>query len=67
MIIGLNMMDEAVRIGLLIDGMKLENILGVKVLPLIASRGQGIKNLFLAAMRTSRQNQFDVNEHPFSD
>ena len=55
MVIGLNMMDEAVRIGLSIDGLKLEKILGVKVLPVIASRGQGIKNLFLAALQAARQ------------
>lgn len=57
MVVGLNMMDEAVRMGLSIDGLRLQEMLGVKVLPLIASRGQGIKNLFMAALQVARKGE----------
>jgi len=67
MVIGLNMMDEAVRIGLSVDGLKLEELLGVKVLPLIASRGQGIKNLFFAALQVARQDEFEIIKNLYSD
>jgi len=67
MVVGLNMMDEAVRIGLSIDGLKLEKKLGVKVLPVIASRGQGIKNLFLAALQASRHDESGFIVSPYSD
>ncbi len=67
MVVGLNMMDEAMRIGLSIDGLELEKKLGVKVLPLIASRGQGIKNLFLAALQAARQTRSDNKINLYSD
>ena len=67
MVVGLNMMDEAMRIGLSIDGLELEKKLGVKVLPLIASRGQGIKNLFLAALQAARQDESLIKIKPFSN
>jgi ferrous iron transport protein B len=47
-ILALNMMDEALRLGLRVDGPGLERKLGVKVVPLIASKGRGVKGLFLA-------------------
>ena len=47
-ILALNMMDEALRLGLKVDGSGLERRLGVQVLPLIASKGRGVKGLFLA-------------------
>ncbi|MCX6067298.1 MAG: 50S ribosome-binding GTPase, partial [Chloroflexi bacterium] len=47
-ILALNMMDEAMRLGLKVDGPGLEKKLGIRVLPLVASKGRGIKGLFLA-------------------
>ena len=67
MVIGLNMMDEADRIGLAINGLKLEKMLGVKVLPLIASRGQGIKNLFLAALQSAQKKANSLNNFKISN
>ncbi len=47
-VIVLNMMDEARRKGIIIDVKKLEKLLKVPVIPAIASRGVGIKELFEA-------------------
>ena len=46
MIVVLNMMDEAERKGIVIDIQKLEEILGVPVVPTVAVHGKGIKELF---------------------
>jgi small GTP-binding protein len=54
MIVAMNMMDEAARMGLRVDGPGLEKKLGVRVVPLIASKGRGVKGLFLAGIETSR-------------
>jgi ferrous iron transport protein B len=49
-ILALNMMDEADRLGLRIDGLGLQKELGVPVLPLVASKGRGVRGLFLKAL-----------------
>jgi small GTP-binding protein len=54
MIVAMNMMDEAARMGLRVDGPGLEKKLGVRVVPLIASKGRGVKGLFLAGIETAR-------------
>lgn len=54
LILAMNMMDEALRLGLKVDGPGLEKKLGVRVVPLIASKGRGVKGLFLAGMEASR-------------
>lgn len=51
MIIALNMVDLAEKKGVEIDTVKLEKILGVPVIPTIASRGRGIKELLDAALQ----------------
>jgi ferrous iron transport protein B len=55
LIVALNMMDEAARLGLQVDGPQLEELLGVDVLPLIASRGRGVRNIFTTAMYAARE------------
>jgi small GTP-binding protein len=55
LVIAVNMMDESSRLGLTIDGPTLGTILGVPVLPLVASRGHGVKALFLSALETAQQ------------
>ncbi|MCX6080436.1 MAG: ferrous iron transporter B [Chloroflexi bacterium] len=57
LILAMNMMDEALRMGLKVDGPGLEKKLGVKVVPLIASKGRGVKGLFLAGMEVFRGSQ----------
>ena len=54
-ILGLNMMDEAKRKGIDIDQKKLGEQLGVPVLPLIARKGIGVKELFAQALDTAKQ------------
>jgi len=50
MLVALNMVDEAKRTGLHIDGPGLQLRLGVPVLPLVASKGQGVLALFKNAL-----------------
>lgn len=53
-VVALNMIDEARREGITINGALLEELLGVPVLPIIASRGQGIRDLFVRALQAAR-------------
>jgi small GTP-binding protein len=53
LVVAMNMMDEASRLGLIIDGPALMTRLGVPVMPLVASRGHGIKALFLKTLQAA--------------
>ncbi len=65
-IVAMNMIDEAARMGLKIDGPGLEKKLGVPVLPLIASKGRGVRNLFITALRVGHQ-EVDTGGYLFTD
>ncbi len=54
MIVALNMMDEAKKKGIQIDTKKLEEIIGVKIVPIIAKKGKGIKEL-LASIQNAQK------------
>ena len=54
LILALNMMDEVSRLGLKIDGECLSKELGVPVLPLVASKGRGVKQLFMKTLQAGR-------------
>jgi small GTP-binding protein len=54
LVVAINMMDEAARLGLKIDGRGLGTRLGVPVLPLVASKGRGVQGLFLKARDVAR-------------
>ena len=56
-VIALNMMDEADRLGIQIDVKQLEEFLGAPVVPMIASKGRGIQPLFTKAYQVGKQNQ----------
>jgi small GTP-binding protein len=56
-IVAMNMMDEAARMGLSIDGPALMSKLGVPVLPLVASKGHGVKALFLKTLQVAQDGQ----------
>ena len=56
-VIALNMIDEATRLGIEIDGKKLQDILGVPVLPLIARKGRGVRELFTTAYRVAKKHE----------
>jgi ferrous iron transport protein B len=51
MLLCLNMMDEAERKGVQIDLPKLEEILGIPVVPVIATTGKGVRELFAQVRR----------------
>jgi ferrous iron transport protein B len=50
MVLCLNMMDEAQRKGIQIDIQKLSNLLGIPVIPTIATTGKGLKELFIEVL-----------------
>lgn len=54
-VIALNMMDEADRIGIRVDVELLQNLLGAPVIPMIASKGRGIQPLFVKAFQIGRE------------
>jgi len=54
-VIALNMLDEAARLGLRIDGEGLARALNVPVLPLVASKGRGVKQLFVKSLEAGRK------------
>jgi ferrous iron transport protein B len=56
MVIALNMMDEADRLGIRIDVDQLQQWVGAPVIPMIASKGRGIKPLFIHAQQTGMKN-----------
>jgi ferrous iron transport protein B len=51
MLLCLNMMDEAEKKGVQIDLPKLEGILGIPVIPVIATTGKGLRELFVEVHR----------------
>lgn len=55
LILALNMIDEAGRVGLQIDGARLAARLGVEVIPLVAVTGEGIPALCEAVARAGRR------------
>ncbi len=55
MVLAINMMDEASRQGLKIDGEALGKLLGIPVLPMIASRGQGVRETFTETWKAARE------------
>ena len=64
-IVALNMMDEARRLGIEVNIPELEKQLGVPVMPLVASKGQGVKQLFLKALSLSNS-EFKASRLPYS-
>lgn len=55
LILALNMLDEAMRFGLRIDGEGLSRELGIPVLPLVASKGRGVKEVFVKAVNLNSE------------
>jgi len=62
LILAINMMDEATRMGLQIDGERLAYELNIPVLPLVASKGRGVKGLFLKSLELGGKE----NVNPYS-
>ena len=57
MILALNMVDESARLGLHIDAEGLSRELNVPVLPLVASKGRGVKGLFIKALEVGKKKE----------
>jgi len=57
LVIALNMMDEADRMGILVDVRALEEFLGAPVVPMIASKGRGIQPLFTKAFQVGKEDK----------
>jgi ferrous iron transport protein B len=62
MVIGLNMMDEADRLGIHIDVKLLAELLNAPVIPMIATKGRGIQPLFTQAYQVGKSNR--IPEQP---
>ncbi len=54
-IVDLNMVDHAERMGLKVNHEKLSEILGVPVIPTVAIKGEGIEDLIRTAIRVARE------------
>ncbi len=54
-VIALNVLDEAARIGMKVDGPRLQELLGAPVLPLVASKGRGVRNLFVTSLSVANK------------
>ncbi len=65
LVVAVNMMDEAKRTGLKIDGPRLQLLLKVPVMPMVASRGRGIKEVFTTTLNLA-QDQRSSSRQPFS-
>ncbi|HOK39791.1 MAG TPA: ferrous iron transport protein B [bacterium] len=63
-ILVLNMMDEAQSLGININTRKLENILGVPVIPTIATIGKGIEELKRRISEIQITDEFKINYEP---
>jgi ferrous iron transport protein B len=67
MVLALNMMDEADRIGIRVDVEKLQDLIGAPVIPMIASKGRGIKPLFVQAYQVGREKKLPTQPRYSSD
>ena len=57
MVLCLNMIDEAERKGIEINIGKLSQVLGIPVVPTVASQGRGVWELFKVALQTAKKKQ----------
>ncbi len=60
MVVALNMMDEADRLGIRVDVEKLKDYIGAPVIPMIASKGRGIQPLFVTAYRVGQGKELPI-------
>ncbi len=67
MVIALNMMDEADRVGIKIDVNQLEEMVGAPVIPMIASKGRGIQPLFIKAYQIGQEKKLPLQPRYSND
>lgn len=63
MVLCLNMMDESQRKGIQIDIEKLSKLLGIPVVPTIATTGKGLKPLFMEVVRILEEKKTGIIPH----
>ncbi|HID72698.1 TPA: ferrous iron transporter B, partial [Candidatus Micrarchaeota archaeon] len=56
-VVALNMVDIAANRGVKVDAKKLSELLGVPVVPIVATKGMGIPDLMRAVLRASKEKQ----------
>jgi ferrous iron transport protein B len=56
-VLAINMMDEAARQGMHIDGENLQRMLQIPVLPIVATKGQGVRAVFASAFKIGKEQQ----------
>lgn len=66
MVIALNMMDEAEQKGLKIDHIKLSELLNIKVVPITAIFGKGVRSLVEEAYNQINSKSFEAIVYPFT-
>lgn len=54
-VLALNMMDEADRMGIHIDILQLEKLLNVLIVPIVANPGRGVKDVFVTAYHAAEK------------
>jgi len=59
-VVALNMMDEADRLGIRVDVEKLKEFIGAPVIPMIASKGRGIQPLFVTAYHVGQEKKLPI-------
>ncbi len=53
LVVALNLLDEARRLGIDVDADRLSSLLGVPVMPMVATEGRGVKETFAAAIEVA--------------
>ncbi|OGN99172.1 MAG: ferrous iron transport protein B [Chloroflexi bacterium RBG_13_51_52] len=67
MVVCLNQVDLAESKGIKIDAARLENRLGIPVVPTVASRGQGIRELVARAIKTAKSPESVIETRPVTE
>lgn len=66
-VIAINMMDEVEARGDSIDCAKLQKLLGVPVIPIVARSGKGFEQLMNAAEKAAREKRITIKQNIFDD
>lgn len=67
MVVAINMMDEVETKGDIIDCSKLQKLLGVPVIPIVARNGKGLEELMKAAEQVAENKPVAVKQNCFDD
>ncbi len=65
-VLAINMMDEVKRQGIHIDAQKFQDIMGITILPIIATKGQGVRKVFSTTYQLANE-QKSAERQKYSD